>query len=183
MVSCRGCLVGTPPAPLRNIASTSLRACACVCTACVPRWHPSGAFEYTRRRHLSRHRATDTDWRANDTLRTLHSARANLTQARQPPLSESARFRPTKPDNEGISLYCAQDYNPISGPTSSTNQSSDKIRLLGFTHYTTRILRNSAMPLSYFATFIVYFPWRAIRSHYILNPDLPDRTWTFAAFP
>ena len=125
MVSCRGCLVGTPPAPLRNIASTSLRACACVCTACVPRWHPSGAFEYTRRRHLSRHRATDTDWRANDTLRTLHSARANLTQARQPPLSESARFRPTKPDNEGISLYCAQDYNPISGPTSSTNQSSE----------------------------------------------------------
>ena len=31
MVSCRGCLVGTPPAPLRNIASTSLRACVCVC--------------------------------------------------------------------------------------------------------------------------------------------------------
>ena len=117
-------VIGEGPG-LRNIASTSLRACACVCTACVPRWHPSGAFEYTRRRHLSRHRATDTDWRANDTLRTLHSARANLTQARQPPLSESARFRPTKPDNEGISLYCAQDYNPISGPTSSTNQSSE----------------------------------------------------------
>ena len=114
--------------PSGAVKKYSFHKFTCVCVrvyACLPRWHPSGAFEYTRRRHLSRHCATDTDWRANDTLRTLHSARANLTQARQPPLSESARFRPTKPDNEGISLYCAQDYNPISGPTSSTNQSSE----------------------------------------------------------